>query len=216
MTDSTFTHIAMLLDRSGSMAAIQQATCSGFDAFVAQQREQAGRCTLTLAQFDDRYEEVYRDREIAEVPPLQLAPRGSTALLDAIARLVHTTGERLSALPEDERPGSVIVGIMTDGHENASREYTHPMIKTLIGQQEDVYDWTFLYMGANQDAIEVGAQLGVRAERAMTYTQGGTMAAMAATSELVTGLRSMTAAGAPAAARRRAGYTKKQRQAADE
>ncbi len=216
MTDPTFTHIAMLLDRSGSMSAIQQATCTGFDAFVAQQREQAGRCTLTLAQFDDRYEEVYRDREIGDVPPLQLAPRGMTALLDAIGRLVHTTGERLAAMPEAERPGSVIVGIMTDGHENASSEYTHPTIKALINQQEDVYDWTFLYMGANQDAIEVGSQLGVRAERSMTYTNAGTRAAMAATSELVTGLRSMTAAGAPPAARRGAGYSKKQRDDAQE
>ena len=76
-------------------------------------------------QFDNEYEEVYTGRAIAEVPSLTLVPRGSTAMLDAIGRAVNATGARLAALPEDQRPGTVIVGIMTDGLENASREFSY-------------------------------------------------------------------------------------------
>ncbi|MVA74481.1 VWA domain-containing protein [Auraticoccus sp. F435] len=212
MTDPTFTHLAMLLDRSGSMQAIKTATERGFDAFVAEQRAQPGLCTMTLAQFDYEYQEVFRDLDIADVPPLELAPRGSTALLDAIARLVHTTGERLAALPEHARPGNVVVGIMTDGHENSSREYTHPAIKALISQQEEVYDWTFLYMGANQDAIEVGEELGVDPRRSMTYTAAGTGAALGATAAMVSRMREARAGGLPARqVREDTGYTQSDR-----
>jgi hypothetical protein len=68
-------------------------------------------------QFDNVYEEVYTGRDIADVPSLALVPRGSTAMLDGIGRAVNATGARLAAMPEDGRPGTVIVGIMTDGLE---------------------------------------------------------------------------------------------------
>lgn len=202
----------MLLDRSGSMQSIKTATEQGFDAFVSEQRGTEGLCTMTLAQFDNRYEEVFRDRDIAAVEPLTLSPRGGTALLDSIARLVQSTGERLAALPEHARPGSVVVGIMTDGHENASVEWTHAAIKALITEQEETYDWTFLYLGANQDAIEVGAQLGVDARRSMTYTADGTESALGATSALVSRMRGQRAAGLSAAQiREDSGYTQTER-----
>jgi len=134
MTDPTYTHLAFLLDRSGSMQSIRSDIEGGFDAFIAEQRGAAGRCTVTLAQFDTDYEVTYLDLPIDQVPPLDLRPRGRTALLDSIARLVNDTGAHLAALPEHERPGTVIVGIMTDGHENASREWTHPAVKALIVQ----------------------------------------------------------------------------------
>jgi hypothetical protein len=104
------------------------------------------------------------------VPGLDLQPRGSTALLDAIGRLVAEAGAQLASLPEHLRPATVIVGIMTDGYENASREWTHSAIKALVRQQTTTYSWEFLDMGADQDAIEVGASLGVQANRSMTYS----------------------------------------------
>ena len=118
---------------------------------------------MTLAQFDNHYEVVYADRPRRRRAALDLQPRGSTALLDAMGRLITDAGARLAALAEDERPGTVIVAIMTDGHENASREWTHPAIKALVEQQTEAYGWQFLYMGADQDAIEVGASIGVAA-----------------------------------------------------
>jgi hypothetical protein len=215
MTDPTYTDITMVLDRSGSMQSIKDDTIGGFDAFISEQRRLPGRCTVSLVQFDNVYEEVYTGRDLADVPGLTLVPRGSTAMLDAIGRAVNATGARLAAMPDDRRPGTVIVGIMTDGLENASREFTYPMVKALIEQQEQVYGWTFMYMGSNQDAIEVGASLGVARDRSLTYAGPKVAAAMGAYSASVGTIREAVAAGAPVEqARRRAAYSDEQRKKA--
>ncbi len=210
MTNPNLTHLYFLLDRSGSMQSIRDDTVGGFNAFIGEQRLQPGGCRVTLAQFDDRYEVVYRDLPIADVPGLDLRPRGRTALLDAIGRLVTETGGHLASMLEAERPGTVIVGIMTDGFENASQEWTHPAVKALIEQQTSTYAWEFLYMGADQDAIEVGASLGVPANRSVTYSRAASGRAMAATSAMVGRVRAARAAGAPAAD---VGYTAEERDA---
>ncbi|KRC59639.1 MULTISPECIES: vWA domain-containing protein [unclassified Nocardioides] len=189
MTRADLTHLYFLLDRSGSMQSIKTDTEGGFAAFIAEQRAHAGECRVTLAQFDNVYEVVHAGVPVAEVPPLDLQPRGSTALLDAMGRLVTTAGAELDALPEDERPGTVIVAIMTDGHENASQEWTHPAIKALVEQQTNDYAWQFLYMGADQDAIEVGTSLGVAAGASVTYGRGRSRDVLAMTSQKLGKLR---------------------------
>lgn len=212
MTNPSYTHLAVLLDRSGSMHSIKTDTEGGFAAFIEQQLATPGRCDVTLAQFDDVYEEVYVAKPLASVPPLDLRPRNSTALLDAIGRLVTSTGERLAALPEDDRPGSVLVVIMTDGLENASREYTKPVIRQLIEQQETTYGWTFVYLGANQDAIAVGEGLGVRPGMSLNYAGAAAPAAMAATSRNLSHYRTARAAGRSVdEARAESAYTHDQR-----
>lgn len=195
MTNPNLTHIYFLLDRSGSMETIRLDTEGGFNAFIREQQGTPGDCRVTLAQFDTEYEEVYRDRPVSDVPPLRLEPRGMTALLDSIGRLVGDAGSRLAALPEDERPGSVIVGIMTDGQENSSRELTHAHVKAMIERQTKEFGWQFLYMGADQDAIEVGASIGVPRDRAMTYSRGRVGAMMSATSANISAYRAARAAG---------------------
>ncbi len=200
MTNPDLTHLYFLLDRSGSMNSIVEDTVGGFDAFIAEQRATPGECRVTLAQFDDSYEEVYADRPIADVPSLVLQPRGTTALLDSIGRLVTDAGQRLAALPEDRRPGTVVVGIMTDGLENASREWTHTRVKELIEKQTRDYSWQFLYLGADQDAIEVGMSIGVGAGHAVTYGRGRVKQAMAATAANVSSYRRARAEGVPAPA----------------
>jgi len=212
MTNPNLTHLYFLLDRSGSMQTIVDDTVGGFDAFIAEQRTSPGECRVTLAQFDDHYEEVYADRPIADVPSLVLQPRGTTALLDSIGRLVTDAGQRLAALPEDQRPGTVVVGIMTDGMENASREWAHPQVKQLIEKQTQDYQWQFLYLGADQDAIEVGMSIGVGAGHAVTYGRGKVKQAMAATAANVTRYREARAGGMPApAAAALAEFTEEQR-----
>jgi hypothetical protein len=212
MTDTDLTHIYFLLDRSGSMQSIRAATIDGFNAFIAEQRNAPGRCRVTLAQFDNQYEEVYTDLPIAEIGGLVLEPRGSTALLDSIGRLVTTAGARLASLPEERRPGTVIVGIMTDGHENASHEYRYADVKALIERQTEEFSWQFLYMGADQDAIEVGARLGVDADHALTYSRANVGEAMMAASDNVREYRMARSSGvAPQEARRRSRFTDDQR-----
>ncbi|WP_152363596.1 vWA domain-containing protein [Microlunatus speluncae] len=199
MTDQLLTQIYVLLDRSGSMQSIKSDIEGGFAAFIEEQRAIEGDCRVTLARFDDHYEEVYADVAVAEVPPLSLEPRGSTALLDSMGRLITDAGQRLAALPEERRPGTVVVAIMTDGLENASREWTREAIKSLVEQQTNAYRWQFLYMGADQDAIEVGASIGVARDYAVTYGRGKSAEAMRANGAKISALRTARLAD-PAAA----------------
>jgi hypothetical protein len=173
MTNPDLTLIAALLDRSGSMQAIADDTRGGFDGFIAKERDREGTTLVTLAQFDDTYALVYDNKPIDQVPPLILEPRGSTALLDAIGRFVNEIGSGLAALPEDDRPGEVTVLVLTDGHENSSREWTKPNVQQLISEQESRYDWDFVFLGANMDAIDVGTDLGFSAGKSLTYAPSG-------------------------------------------
>lgn len=104
--------------------------------------------------------------------------------------------------------------IMTDGLENSSREYTYDTIRKMIRHQEDVYDWTFMYVGADQDAIEVGARMGISSDRAMTYDRSRSGATYGALAGSVSRLRSAMRAGAPAAsARDHASFSEEEREA---
>jgi len=196
--------ITVVLDRSGSMAAVAGDTIGGMNRFLEDQRKAPGAARLTLVQFDNEYEPVHRAVPIAAVPPLTDAtfvPRGTTALLDATGRAIAETGARLAALAEAERPGKVIFVIVTDGLENASREFTRERVMGMITHQRDAYAWQFVFLGANQDAIASAATLGIQGTHAMTYahTGAGTAAAFAAVSRGTARARS-EAAPAPAAA----------------
>lgn len=173
--------IVFVVDRSGSMQPIAADMRGGFDAFVREQRKTPGECKVTLAQFDGLYELVYEGLPLAKVPPLSLVPRGSTALLDAVGRTINATGARLAAMPESQRPSHVLFVIITDGQENASKEFTLDAVSKLITQQRDVYKWEFTFLGADLNAIEVAQSMGVMVQNAAMYSASpkGMRAAMA-------------------------------------
>ena len=167
-----FTDITVVLDRSGSMAAVADDTIGGFNQFLLDQKRAPGDGVLTLVQFDNEYEFVHTAKPLGEVPPLSPAtfiPRGSTALLDAINRAIGETHERIAKMDEAQRPGTVIVVILTDGHENSSQEWTHEAVGKAIARQERDYAWDFVFLGANMDAVAVGQQMGFAADKSMTY-----------------------------------------------
>jgi hypothetical protein len=169
-------HLTFVLDRSGSMEAMTGDAIEGFNALLREQQAIPGHATLTLLLFDDRFESPADFLPIAEVVPLDCetyVPRASTALLDAIGHAIDTTGSRLAAMPESDRPGTVIVAILTDGHENASQRFTWHDIAAKIRHQEEHYSWKFLFLGANQDAIATAAQIGLSADQAATYDASG-------------------------------------------
>ncbi len=150
------TELAYILDRSGSMAPMQEPAVAAFNDFIKTQLDVPGQARLTLVQFDDHYETPIFALPLAEVPQLTAAtytPRGSTALLDAIGRTIKETDARLQAQPEAERPGKVILAIFTDGEENASTDYTNKHISDLIRLYRDEKNWDFIFLAANQDAI---------------------------------------------------------------
>jgi len=165
------TLVCVLLDRSGSMQAIKSDVDGGFDAFVAAQRAVEGECRLTLNQFDTEYERVLTLVDVAEVPPLDLQPRGATALLDAIGRTVTDLQHDLDARPPDEQPEQVVVVILTDGHENSSVEWRPAAVKQLVESKQPA--WQFVFIGADQDAVTEGEKLGVAADASLSnHTTG--------------------------------------------
>jgi hypothetical protein len=181
------TDITVVLDRSGSMASIAEKTVEGFAAFLEKQKNVPGDCRLTLVQFDTQYELVYYDKPIRKVPALRLVPRGGTALLDAMGRTIVNKAASLSRQSVERLPRRIMVVVITDGQENSSREFTHEQVFTLTRRYTQEFDWQFVYLGANQDAIQVAAQMGIDAAAAMTYQAGrrGTANAWEAAASLV-------------------------------
>lgn len=166
------TDITIILDRSGSMESVADDTIGGFNRFLEDQKTGHGTATITLVQFDDRYETVYAGVPLEAAPKLTdqtFVPRGSTALLDAIGKTIDETGVRLAAMREEDRPEQVVMVILTDGCENASRRYDAHRIAEMIAHQREVYSWEFIFLGANQDAIATASAMGVAAGSSLTY-----------------------------------------------
>lgn len=170
MTDNNYTAIGLLVDRSGSMYPIATESSAAINAFVADQAAQPGRRSVFLAEFDNIYDVVRTTCPPNAFVPYTLVPRGLTALHDAIGKMITDFGKELAGMPEDQRPGHVVVGIMTDGGENSSQEWTAEKVRELVEQQSTVYGWHFLFMGANQDAVMTGGQLGFTRDSSITYS----------------------------------------------
>jgi hypothetical protein len=163
------TDITVVLDRSGSMATVENDTKGGFNKFVDEQKKAPGAANFTLVQFDTEYEFVHRAINIKDVPPLVFQPRGATALLDAVGKAIVETGERLEKMPEHDRPAKVVFVILTDGEENSSKEYKKARINELIKQQSEKYQWQFVFLGANQDALKEADSLGISTMNAVNF-----------------------------------------------
>jgi ADP-ribosylglycohydrolase len=158
--------IWFLLDRSGSMASIAEYVVSGFDGFFASQRAEAGDATVTVVQFDDmdRHDVIVDARPIGKVTSIgdRFEPRGMTPLYDAIALLLDRA-ERHGGDDADQ-----LVVILTDGHENASGEWTHQRLFRRIAKLRD-RGWTFVFLGANQDSYAVGDQMAMPAGNVSSF-----------------------------------------------
>lgn len=173
MTNKELSEIICVIDRSGSMAPCQDDAIGGFNTFLKDQREaKIGECRLTLVLFDHEYNVLYDGKPIEEVPELNhdtYQPRGATALLDAIGQAINVVGERLHKTPEGRRPGAVIFVVLTDGYENASREFSYSTIQRMIKEQTDRYSWQFVFLGQSIDAEYFSQRLGVDHANPMHY-----------------------------------------------
>lgn len=184
------TEIITITDRSGSMETIRRDVIGGYNRFLAEQQALPGAARLTYTQFDTQYDVIYQGMPLAAAPQLDdktFVPRGSTALLDAIGRTLVEQGKRIHDENWAER---VIVAIITDGAENASREYNRAQIKEMIAHAQQ-HDWHFVFLAANQDAFAEAASYGISAAttRNFTASAAGVKAAYADTSLLVGQLR---------------------------
>lgn len=186
------TKIVVLLDKSGSMGYNGAKTVEGFNEFVASQEVEPGDATISLYQFANRIETTYLNVPIKskQVKKLKLSvptyssddyiakasvyfsyiPNGtSTALQDAIGTIINNTGLELSELPEYKRPNKVIIVIITDGHDNSSKEFSLSKIKEMITHQQEVYNWTFLYLGADISSVEEAKSYGITINTIASY-----------------------------------------------
>lgn len=171
--NNNLTEMVFILDMSGSMARLTDDTIGGYNSLIQQQREEAGDANITTVLFDDRYIMLHDRQDIKNVKKLtrnEYLPYGCTAMLDAVGKTINHIGQKLSETPEDDRPGKVIVTIVTDGYENASREFTFDMVKEMITHQKEKYNWIFMFIGANIDTMEVSGNLGIDANLSASYT----------------------------------------------
>jgi hypothetical protein len=182
--------INFVLDKSGSMGGIQEATISGFNEFKNSQAAEDGEAFFTLTLFDTAFSTVCEAVPVREVNDLDrrtYVPDGMTALFDAIGHTMRITDDFVAA----HKPDQVIFVIMTDGEENASREFSGERIFQMIEDRQKLAEYEFIYLGANQDSYAVGRQMGVRDGRMLDYaaTPEAARATMARSSRNVSAYR---------------------------
>ena len=166
------TEIVFILDRSGSMSGLESDTIGGFNSMIAKQQKEEGEAIVSTVLFDDETDVIHDRVAIGEVRKLteeDYYVRGCTALLDAVGGAIHHIGNVHKYAREEDRPAKTLFVITTDGLENASRHYSFTDVKKLIKRQQEQYNWEFLFLGANIDAIEVAGNMGISRDRAANY-----------------------------------------------
>jgi hypothetical protein len=164
--------VVVILDRSGSMETIADDAIGGFNGFLAEQQNMDEEALFSLVLFDNEYGAAFTSTPIQSVPPLDAAtyvPRGSTALLDAVGRTLVELKARIAARPVDDRPQEVVVAILTDGWENASREFSYSQIRKIVEQRKREDGWQFVFLAANQDAVMAASQIAIGEEDAYGF-----------------------------------------------
>ena len=176
--NNNLTELVYILDMSGSMSHLTDDTINGYNRLLEEQRKQNRenpnlKANVTTVFFDDRYIMIH-DREnldnVKDITTADYCPTGMTAMLDAVGRTVVSVGQKLTATPEEERPGLVSVTIITDGQENYSKEYNWAQIHEMIKEQREKYSWLFSFIGANIDVEVTAEQLGIAKGMSATYS----------------------------------------------
>ena len=188
------TELVFILDRSGSMAGLEDDTIGGFNAMLEKQKGEPGEAVISTVLFDNRCEVIHDRVALERVPALtrkEYYVRGCTALLDAVGGAIHHIGNVHKYARDEDRPERTLFVITTDGMENASRRYDYPRVKAMIERQKEKYGWEFLFLGANIDAAREAARFGIHAENAVNYhaDQMGTAVIYQAVSDAVCSFR---------------------------
>lgn len=166
------TELVFILDRSGSMSGLESDTIGGFNSLLEKQKKEDGEAIITTVIFDDRYE-ILHDRinlhGVAHITDKEYFVRGSTALLDAVGKTINKLVRVQRHTVDDEKAGNVMFVIITDGMENASREYNYDKVNNMISHQKNRYGWEFVFLGANIDAVATAERFGISKERETNY-----------------------------------------------
>lgn len=189
------TELVFILDRSGSMSGLESDTIGGFNSVLIKQKTEDGDANITTVLFDDKYEllhDRYNINKILNITKKEYFARGTTALLDAIGKTINKMINVQKYVASEARAEKVMFVIITDGIENASVEYSYDKIRNMIDHQKKKYDWEFIFLGANIDAIEIAGIFGISENRAVNYhaDSEGTMLNYEVISETVSMIRS--------------------------
>jgi len=160
--------INFVLDKSGSMDVIRDATISGFNEFLGDQQREGGEARMTLTLFDTQFHTVASAVPVREISPLDYdtyAPDGMTALYDAIGHTMRITDDYAAK----HSPDQVLFVIMTDGQENSSVEFDQRRVFEMIRDRQQNAEYEFIYLGANQDAYAASERIGVAQDRALAW-----------------------------------------------
>lgn len=161
--------LVFIMDRSGSMSNIAEDMEGAMKEVISKQKNRDGDVLVTYVRFDDEYEEVFHEKSISEIDGFSLNPRSMTALLDAIGKTVNKVERRFNQKDKADQPERILFVIVTDGGENASREFSRPQIFEMIEKVKRDHDWGFTFIGANQDAIGTGGGLGISRGSSVNY-----------------------------------------------
>ena len=188
------TELVFILDRSGSMAGLEDDTIGGFNAMIEKQKKAPGEALVSTVLFDNECEVIHDRVDIQKIAPMtrhQYFVRGCTALLDAVGGAIYHIGNVHKYAREEDRPEKTLFVITTDGMENASRKYSYDRLKDMIERQKEKYGWEFLFLGANIDAAKEAARFGIGADRAANYhaDSKGTNVVYKTVSEAITRVR---------------------------
>ena len=160
---SNLLHICFVLDESGSMYNSVDDVIGGFQKLIDEQKgEKNGECIISLYRFSSTVKKDYIGKPVDEVSKLIYSPGGCTAMNDGVGTAIDEIGKWLSDMNESERPSKNMIVIMTDGQENASKEYNFDTVKAKIKHQEEKYSWTFVYMGTNLQDLKDANRLGIK------------------------------------------------------
>lgn len=167
-----YTHICIVLDASGSMSDIEDDTKGSFNSFIKVQKAAEGKTVLDIYQFSGEVRRIVEHVDLASFSDDLMARytcSGCTALNDAVCTAIDTLGQEFAAMKEEDRPENVLMVIITDGFENASRKFSSSDVKERIKHQTEKYNWEFQYLAANQDAFAAGSAMGIAADNCAAF-----------------------------------------------
>ena len=166
------TEIVFILDRSGSMGGLENDTIGGYNSMIEKQKKEEGEAYISTILFDNETEVLHDRVPLDKVEPItekEYFVRGSTALLDAIGSAINHIGNIHKYARDEDVPEKTLFIITTDGMENSSREYSYDKVRKMVVRQKVKYNWEFIFLGANIDAVSVADRFGVDKSRAVRY-----------------------------------------------